>query len=167
MWLQSLQDSERHSATLCANTNKQSNFNRLDHSSGTTGSSTPLMRLGFTRPRSCMVIDVFFGMAVEQRLERVGRIADGIDVAHLTVGDRACEQRLVFRADLMTGEERVLAGLGNFLILFPTLGAVPVGRLSGTASGRTSVSGYIECLRRAWRNLGCARAVLQARGGRP
>jgi hypothetical protein len=69
-----------------------------------------------------MVIDVFFGMAVEQRLERVGRIADWIDVAHLTVGDRACEQRLVFRADLMTGEERVLAGLGNFLILFSTLG---------------------------------------------
>ncbi len=41
-------------------------------------------------------------MTIEQRLERVGQVADRIDVAHLAVGDEACEQCPVFRADLVT-----------------------------------------------------------------
>ena len=53
-------------------------------------------------------------MAVEQRLECVGEIADRIDVAHFAVGDEAGEHRPVFGSDLMTCEESVLPGQCDF-----------------------------------------------------
>ena len=53
-------------------------------------------------------------MVVEQRLECIRQVADWVDVAHLAVGDEAGEQRPVFCADLVTGEECVLSGQGNF-----------------------------------------------------
>ena len=43
-------------------------------------------------------------MAVEQRSQRLGQVADRIDVAHLAIGDEAGEQRPVFRSDLMARE---------------------------------------------------------------
>ena len=45
---------------------------------------------------------------------RIGQVADWVDVAHLAIGDEAGEQCPVFCADLMTGEECVLARKGNF-----------------------------------------------------
>ena len=48
-------------------------------------------------------------MAVEQRLERSGQVADRIDVAHLAIGDEAGEHRPIFRSNLMAREECVLS----------------------------------------------------------
>ncbi len=53
-------------------------------------------------------------MAVDQRLERIGQVADRIDVARLAIGDEAGEQRPVFRADLVSGKECILPSKSNF-----------------------------------------------------
>lgn len=53
-------------------------------------------------------------MAIEQRSRGIGQVADRIDVSHFAVGDEAGEQCPVLRADLVSGEEGVLTGKGNF-----------------------------------------------------
>ncbi len=61
-------------------------------------------------------------MTIEQRLERVGQVADWIDIAHLAVGDKACVQCPVFRADLVTGEECVLGCQSKSPFILPMSG---------------------------------------------
>lgn len=52
-------------------------------------------------------------MTVEQRAQRVGEVADRIDVAHLAVRNQAGEQCPVLCANLVPGEEGVFPGQSN------------------------------------------------------
>lgn len=40
-------------------------------------------------------------------MQGIGQVANWIDVGHFTIGNEAGEQCPVFRADLVTGEERL------------------------------------------------------------
>jgi hypothetical protein len=60
-------------------------------------------------------------MTVEQRPQRVGEVADQIDVAHLAVHDQAVEQCTILCADLVPGKEGVFRGREIFLIWFSTV----------------------------------------------
>ena len=61
-------------------------------------------------------------MAVEQRLERLGQVADRIDITHLTIGNEAGEQCPVFRSNLVTGEEGVLTRKSKSPFILPMSG---------------------------------------------
>ena len=108
-------------------------------------------------------------MAFEQRLERILQVADWVDVAHLAIGDETGEQCPVFRSDLVTGEECVFARKGNFSdLIFDRVGVqLKAAVLQEPRQTRSNAPRYTGCLQPAWRMSGCARAVLQARGGRP
>ncbi len=54
------------------------------------------------------------GMAVDDRLECFGDVGGRVDVVELAGGDDRREQRPVFRADFMTGEERIFSGQADW-----------------------------------------------------
>jgi len=61
-------------------------------------------------------------MTVEQRAQRVGEVADRIDVAHLAIGNQAGEQRPVLRADLVPGEEGIFPCQTQLPFILPMSG---------------------------------------------
>ena len=54
------------------------------------------------------------GMAVDDRLECFGDVGGRVDVVELAGGDDRGEQGPVFRADFMTGEERIFSGQADW-----------------------------------------------------
>ena len=54
------------------------------------------------------------GMAVDDRLECFGDVGGRVDVVELAGGDDRREQGPVFRADFMTGEERIFSGQADW-----------------------------------------------------
>ena len=54
------------------------------------------------------------GMAVDDRLECFGDVGGRVDVVEPTGGDDRREQGPVFRADFMTGEERIFSGQADW-----------------------------------------------------
>ena len=70
-------------------------------------------------------------MTVKQRAQRVGEVADRIDVAHLAVRDQACEQCPVLCTDLVPGEEGVFPGQSQFPFILPMSGRFIVSIIDG------------------------------------